>query len=376
VTTPLGSATLGPVKQFKLLLILGGVLLLGGCDRDDGIRTYNAPKDPPPGAAPAPVVEAGENHWTVPPTWKMLPPGPMIKAAYAVSENPPIKMTVSQVMAMESGAATVLANVNRWEGQLGAAKTSEAEMGKLVIPIPLEGREGLMVDLKGPATGGKRQPGMLAAMIPDNDVVWVFKMTGGADDLAAQKATFEGVVKSFHLDGEAHPKTTSANPPHTAPPSPGEGQAGAIPGIASFTLPEGWRVDPQPHAMRAGTIIVPGGSGNERGEIVVSQLSSTSLADLMFNLNRWRGQVHLAAAKDAIVNPPQSVAFQQGPGVIRDFEGPESDGAGRLRQLVAYTQFPQASQIWFFRLVGPYDLVTQSKPQFEAFVKSLKFDEK
>jgi hypothetical protein len=364
------------VKQNKLLLILGGVLLLGGCDRDDGIRTYNAPKDPPPGAAPVtpPMAEAGESHWTVPPTWKALPPGPMIKAAYAVSENPPIKMTVSQVTAMESGAATVLANVNRWEGQLGAPKSSEAEIAKLVTPIPLQGREGLMVDLKGPATAGQPEPRMLAAMIPDNNIVWVFKMTGAADQLEGQKAAFEGVVKSFHLDVEPHPNTVSAKPSHTAPPSPGEGQSGAIPGIASFTLPEGWRVDPQPHQMRAGTIIVPGGSGNEHGEIIVSQLGPTSLADLMFNLNRWRGQVHLPTTGDASVNPPQAVAFQQGSGVIRDFEGPE--GAGRLRQFVAYTQFPQASQIWFFRLVGPYDLVTQSKPQFEAFVKSLKFDEK
>jgi hypothetical protein len=362
------------VKQNKLLLILGGVLLLGGCDRDEGIRTYNAPKDPPPGAAP--VVAAGENHWTAPPAWKTLPPGPMIKAAYVVSENPPIKMTVSQVTAMGSGAATVLANVNRWEGQLGAAKTGEAEIGKIVTPIPLEGREALMVDLKGPATDGKPQPGMLAAMIPDNDVVWVFKMTGAADQLEGQKATFEGVVKSFHLDAEPHPNTNTAStnsPPKT--PLPAEGQLGAIPGIASYTLPEGWRIDPRPRQMREATIVVPG-TGNEAGEIVVSRLSSTSLADLMFNLNRWRGQVHLPQSSDAGVNPPQLINLAQGPVLIRDFEGPESDGSGRLRQFVAYTQFPQAQQIWFFRLVGPYDLVTRSKPQFEAFVKSLKFDDK
>lgn len=361
------------MKQTKLLLILGGVLLLGGCDRDDGIRTYNAPKDPPPGAAP--VVEAGETHWIVPPTWKTLPPGPMAKAAYVVSENPPIKMTVSQVTSMGSGAATVLANVNRWEGQLGAPKTPEAEIGKLVTPIPLQGREALMVDLTGPATDGKLQPRMLAAMIPDNDVVWVFKMTGGADQIEGQKAAFEGVVKSFHLDGEPHPSTTSGNPPAAPPPAPADAQPGAIPGIATYALPEGWRIDPRPRQMREATIVV-GGSGNEAGEIVVSRLNSTSLSDLMPNLNRWRGQVHLPPTSDSGANPAQATALAQGPGVIRDFEGPESEGAGRLRQLVAYTQFPQASQIWFFRLVGPYDLVTKSKPQFEAFVKSLKFDDK
>jgi hypothetical protein len=364
------------VKQTKrLLVLLGGILVLVGCDRDEGIRTYNAPKDPPPPAA-APVVEAAsENHWTVPPTWKTLPPGPMIKAAYVVSENPPIKMTVSQVTAMGSGAATVLANVNRWENQLGAPKSSEAEIGKIVTPIPLEGREALMVDLKGPAaTDGKPQPRMLAAMIPDNDVVWVFKMTGGADQLEPQKATFEGVVKSFHLDGEPHPNTASGNPP-TPPQAAADAQQGAIPGIASYTLPDGWRIDPRPRQMREATIVVPG-AANEAGELVVSRMNSTSLADLMPNLNRWRGQVHLPPTTDGGANPAQATALPQGPAVIRDFEGPESDGAGRLRQFVAYTQFPQANQIWFFRLVGPYDLVTKSKPQFEAFVKSLKFDDK
>ena len=56
--------------------------------------------------------------------------------------------------------------------------------------------------------------------------------------------------------------------------------------------------------------------------------------------------------------------------------GPESDGPNRKRQFVAVVQLPGTDAIWFFRFVGPYDGVTQGKPAFESFVKSLKFDEK
>jgi hypothetical protein len=149
---------------------------------------------------------------------------------------------------------------------------------------------------------------------------------------------------------------------------------GKIPGIASYTLPDGWQIDPRPRAMRAATIVVKSGDG--QGEVVISKLGSTSMADPVANIVRWRGMVGLAPTADANSNPPQDISLAQGPAVIRDFDGPESAGAGRKRMFVAYTQFPGADQIWFFKFIGPHDLISTSKPAFEAFVKSLKFDEK
>ncbi len=359
-------------------MMMLAALLAGGCEREEGIRTYNAPKDPPP--APVNSVASAPDapiHWTAPPSWKPLPPGQMNYAAYQVSDNPPLRMTISQVTSMGSGAATLLANVNRWQGQLGLAPSSEENISKVAIPLPLEGREGMLIDLVGPnpAPDGRPQQRMLAAMVPDGDVVWTFKMSGPAELIAPQKGAFDAVVKSVQFGAAVNPQTASATPPPTPTPAPGDGQAFQIPGIASYTLPEGWRIDPRPRQMREATLIVPG-TGNETGEIVVSRLSVNSLADLMPNLNRWRGQVHLTPTSDPGANRPQLLTFQQGPGVLRDFEGPATEGASRLRQFVAYTQFPSAQQTWFFRFVGPYDLVTKSKPAFEAFVKSVKFDDK
>jgi hypothetical protein len=351
------------VNKYAHLLIVAAVLPLVGCHKEEAIKTYIAPKDAPP-----PAVVADNDapiRWTTPPGWKALPAGQMLFAAYQVSENPPVKMTVSQVTSMGSGSATVMANVNRWRGQLGLSAASQADITKDVKPIQLEGREALLIDLAG--NGGQR---MLASMIPDNDQVWVFKMTGPTETLAAEKDTFEAVVKSAKFAGDAD----HAGHDHAAGGATADATAGKIPGLSSYTLPEGWQIESQARPMRVATLIVP--SGNEQGEIVVTQLNLTSLVDLKANVNRWRSQVHLPPTDDAGAQAAENITFAQGPGLLREFVGPESEGAQRKRQLVAMTQFPGSQQIWFFRFVGPNDLVAKNKPAFESFLKSLKFTDK
>jgi hypothetical protein len=343
------------VKKYLILM-----LVVAGCRREESVKTYIAPKEPGP---PAVVADDQPIHWTTPPGWKAIEPGQMNFAAYQVGENPPLKMTVSQVASMGSGAATVLANVNRWRGQLGLPPVSEAEVPKLVKPVALEGHEALLIDMEGPS-----HQRMLASLIPDEERVWVYKLMGPAEAVAQQKDFFEGVVKSTKFKGQA----AVADGNSSATPAPAANSAGGnIPGLTAYTLPEGWQVDAQPRQFRVATIVVP--SGNTSAEIVVTQLNMTSLADLKLNINRWRGQVHLPPTDDISGEKTEPVTFPQGPGVLRDFAGPESEGNGRLRQVVAMTQFPGAQSIWFFRFVGPYDVVTKNKAVFETFLKSVKF---
>jgi hypothetical protein len=358
------------VNTNRLPLLMGALLLLAGCDRKDDIRAYDAPKDPPSAApamaaaTPAATSASGDIHWTAPPSWKSAPPGAMNLAAYTVSENPPLKMTVSQIRATGAPAATILANVNRWEGQLGLPPTPEAGIAKVAVPAQVNGRELYNIDLSGP--NGR----MLAALIPDGANAWTLKMMGPADVVAPHKSEFDEVVKTVHFDAAAAPAATA--PPTDAPPAD-PAQSAKIPGVAAYTLPEGWQVDPRPRPMREATLIVNGNNG--KGEVVVTRFGASSLSDLGANINRWRGQVNLPPG-DAAAHPPQPLSLAQGPASIREFTGPESDGPNRKRQFVAVVQLPGADAIWFFRFVGPYDGVTQGKPAFESFVKSLKFDEK
>jgi hypothetical protein len=95
------------LKQTTLVtcVLLAGLALLGaGCDRDETVRVYPAPKDPPPPAQPPPPIS-----WTVPPGWKQLPAAQMRYAAYAVSEeHPDVVLTVVPLPPSD-----LLANVNR-----------------------------------------------------------------------------------------------------------------------------------------------------------------------------------------------------------------------------------------------------------------------
>lgn len=368
-----GSATLKPVKTNRLMIYLGVALLAVGCKREEGIHAYDAPKDPPPGvkvtashADDDTVQEGAKIHWVVPPEWKQVEAPRMTNAAYQVNANPPVLLTVSQISARGSEEETVLANVNRWENQMGLPHTSEDNLDKVAMPIKIAGRQGRIINLSGAqsATDGKPRQQMLAALVPDGDSAWAFKIMGPAEVVAPQGKAFAEVVMSVHFDapGSETPETQAAT------------DRAKIPGIASYTLPEGWQIDPQPHAMRAATIIVK--SANGQGEVVISQLGSTSMSDPVANIVRWRGMVGLPPTADASSNPPQEISLGQGPAMIRDFDGPEATGAARKRMFVAYTQFPGADQMWFFKFIGPHDLISTSKPAFEAFVKSLKFDAK
>jgi hypothetical protein len=124
--------------------------------------------------------------------------------------------------------------------------------------------------------------------------------------------------------------------------------------------------------MRAATIVV--GEGAEAADLAITRLG-TKFGDHLSNINRWRAQAGLGPVKDAGEAAGQEVSTAQGPMTIYDFAGPEG-AEGRKRIVVAVAQFPKAESVWFFRLLGPHDVVAKNKPAFEGFVRSLKFAEK
>jgi len=106
--SPRCSATLKLVKTNRFILYLGVALLAAGCKREEGIRTYNAPKDPPPAATVAVAdedmdqEEPGKDQWTAPLPGRQVQPPQMATAAYQVSDDPPLLLTISEVVAVGS----------------------------------------------------------------------------------------------------------------------------------------------------------------------------------------------------------------------------------------------------------------------------------
>lgn len=201
-----------PARAAVLIL-----LLLGGC-RDREITTYRAPKDPvatpPPAAAantndlprghpsaagagqPAPggdpmavtaVPTGGDSLvWTAPAVWTAKPVGPMRKGSYAVKGNG-TEADLS-ITAFPGDTGGLLANLNRWRGQVSLPPLAAAQLGASVAPLDLGTLHADVVDFAGSANGVPTR--LLGAVVPVNGETWFFKLLGPDALVAQEKPAF------------------------------------------------------------------------------------------------------------------------------------------------------------------------------------------
>ncbi|MDB5328980.1 MAG: hypothetical protein JWP03_131 [Phycisphaerales bacterium] len=363
------------------LLLIGAALPIAlfsfACKRDEGVRAYRAPKEPPTvventsptmptddaGPAAAPLASApdsvGDLHWTLPSGWKQVPVAPAAQFAPDVQlqvspSDPSLKLGISH-LGDAPMARSVVGNVNRWENQLGLPPTPEAELQKVVTPLQVGDVTISVVDLGG---NGKR---LLGAIIPHATETWFFKLSGPADGIASHKTEFDAFVRSVRFDAAA----AVAGAPAPTAPSPSVAASGA--GGATWTMPAGWSADPgPPPQMRLATLHA---GGNGEIEIKVSKLGGTGLfGGLAANVTRWHGDVGLDPVDDATAQPGQQVKIGERTWTIYDYTGPKDGGR---REIVAST--PVADQTWYFKLAGPTDSVGKQKAAFDTFLASIRF---
>src|SRR5687768_12241823 len=106
-------------------------LVLGGCEKEDGVVVYTAPKEPerPVQAAQGPAGSRAQVglQWTVPAAWRPIPASGMRYAAFQITEDEPaVVLTVIPLP-----PSPLAANVNRWEGELGLPASKEEDVDKL-----------------------------------------------------------------------------------------------------------------------------------------------------------------------------------------------------------------------------------------------------
>ncbi|MEM8866263.1 MAG: hypothetical protein AAGF31_12025, partial [Planctomycetota bacterium] len=78
----------------------------------------------------------------------------------------------------------VLANVNRWRGQVGLAPIDQTEVDDSKQSIQVDGAEGQLVEMIGDENA------ILAAMLIRGGQVWFFKLTGTPDAAKEQRDAF------------------------------------------------------------------------------------------------------------------------------------------------------------------------------------------
>lgn len=203
------------------ILSMGGTTVFFKASGEDALVTENKPKfltwlksvqtgpatpasaasAPAPGpAAPdmrgpvAPPPSTDLPQWQVPSGWKPVAASTMRLASFAI-EGANGQTGDLSVVALGPQAGGLLANVNRWRGQMGLPPMEESALGGASTRVATAGGdEAVVVDLSGQgAMAGKR---VLAAVVARPDRTWFFKLTGDDALVAAQKEPFLAFIKS------------------------------------------------------------------------------------------------------------------------------------------------------------------------------------
>lgn len=166
-----------------LALVLAALCLSTGCKEEEPVARYRAPKERIPqrllGAiiphgektwffkllGPRKAVDAAEKEfigfiesvrftdkdlrpvtWTLPAGWSEKPGSELRYATLLLGpKDKPLELTV---VPLGGEAGSVLANVNRWRGQVGLGDVDEDGLGKLTRETKVDGKSVTLVDLR------------------------------------------------------------------------------------------------------------------------------------------------------------------------------------------------------------------------------------
>jgi hypothetical protein len=160
------------------------------------------------------------------------------------------------------------------------------------------------------------------------------------------------------------PKEPDSAPEQAA--APAAAPASSEPGLR-WNAPAGWQQQAV-SGMRIGSFLVPGTEGASADVSVIS-FPGTGGDDLA-NVNRWREQVHLPAiGADALPSQLQNLQTSAGTFAFADIGGAASGDKPPERLLGAWIR--QGGRVWFFKMIGPADVVGAQKDNFLAFLKSV-----
>jgi hypothetical protein len=184
-------------------------------------------------------------------------------------------------------------------------------------------------------------------------------------------------VTAYHVPKEKDPELPAAIAEAPAAPNAPMAPAGAAGATMAatpvatasgagltWTAPAAWRTKAG-SAMRKGSYAV--GDAGAEADLSITAFPG-DVGGEVANVNRWRGQVSLPPLADAaIASAVTRLTSNEFAITIVDCA---STGAGAQRILGAIVPFGGAT--WFFKLTGPDATVTRARPDFLAFIKTVK----
>jgi hypothetical protein len=143
--------------------------------------------------------------------------------------------------------------------------------------------------------------------------------------------------------------------------------AGAQPAPLHWAAPVSW----QPQAasgLRAASFLATG-QGGATADISVVTFAGAG-GDLLANINRWRGQLQLPPiAAEQLSAETSALDGPAGHFLLADIRG--AAAGGKAPTAILGASLAQADRVWFFKMMGPADVVQAQKDNFLGFLRSV-----
>ncbi len=140
--------------------------------------------------------DSSKPTWTVPAGWQEAPLAQFLVVKYIITGTGSAEAAVN-VNSLAGDGGGLLANVNRWRGQLGLNALNEMELAHLAPTMNLpDGSHLFLVEFTGTDSKTGKPAGLVGAIVPQNGQTWFYKLMGDADLVAQQKAALIKFVQS------------------------------------------------------------------------------------------------------------------------------------------------------------------------------------
>ena len=258
----------------------------------------------------------GNPTWTLPSGWtQQLESGLRMRYATVVVDaaEPPLELTVTALPTSGDPTEQILANVNRWRGQLSLPPIDDDDLSSETETLTLESdATATLVNYLGTSKPGGMTP--------------PFASPGG-------------------LNRPFAPAPASGEVPFTATP-PADWSEGKVGG------------------MRKAAFVIE--DGDQKAEVTVIDLARDA-GDRLANVNRWRGQVGLEPIDEAQLR--QSLR----PIDVGELSGDFVDLVGSAGQTILGVIVDRGEKTWFFKLQGDSKVASAQQADFENYVRSVKW---
>ncbi len=287
--------------------------------------------------------EDGGPVWTLPEGWSETPGSEMRFATLRIgSDEPPLEVSVIPLpLNMADSQQYVVSNIDRWRGQVGLP-TMTAEQRQ---------------SINQPAADLTSSDWEVSRAAKSERPTTLVRLRGKTPEI--EQALVLGAIVMPSPTTTTTPRTISETAPRAASASPPARAPVASP--LTYDVPEGWGPG-RASTFRKASFSVQDGS--EAVDISVSVAGGDDLA----NVNRWRGEIGLPPdlTEAQLSENSQTISVDGHSGLFVELTGEEEATLGVILR--------RDTEQWFFKLRGSRELALRERDNFEAFVKSFRFE--